>query len=57
MAANGELAELNIELWLARVQSEVVAFLRRAELEQTIDPDRFYLVVHAGVDACFERFG
>jgi MFS superfamily sulfate permease-like transporter len=48
---NDELAQTNVELHFARVKTHILELMRRAGLEQTIGPARFYPSVQAGVDA------
>jgi high affinity sulfate transporter 1 len=46
-----ELAQANIELYLARVKTSVREIIRRAGLEEQIGVDHFYPTVQSGVDA------
>ncbi len=46
-----ELAQSNIELCFARVKTQIREIIRRAGLEEAIEPEQFYPSVQAGVDA------
>ena len=46
-----ELTQTGVELNLARVRETVMEVIRRSEEGKTLDPERFYISVQAGVDA------
>jgi anti-anti-sigma regulatory factor len=46
-----ELSGAGIELWFTRVRGDVMEYMRRYNLEETIGPEHFYLSVRAGVNA------
>jgi SulP family sulfate permease len=46
-----ELTQTGIELRFARVRETVMDVIRRSEEGETLDPERFYISVQAGVDA------
>ena len=46
-----ELTRAVVELHFARVRKTVMEVTRRSEEGKTLDPERFYISVQAGVDA------
>ena len=45
------MTQAGVELRFARVRETVMEVIRRSEEGKTLDPERFYISVQAGVDA------
>ena len=49
-----ELERTGVDLRFARVRQHVMDVIRRADVEESIEPDTFYTSVHAGVNSILE---